>query len=445
MQLWNDYEGRTIAEAYPLEKLLSPEGRSAFFSTSNGTGTPAVIRLIEAHFDEEEILARWRQVAEIKQTNLVAMRKYGQTVLDGTALVYAVMEPTEASLADVLKDRPLTIEETRQIATSLIAALEALHTRNLIHEHIEPANVLAAGEIIKLRSDCVREAPDGQEGIDLKARDVHDLATVLLQSLTLQRTLSSGTSLPAPFNEVIRNGISGAWGLPQIGAALTLPAPSPRKPAATTADAATTSPRTATGSSTRPGPPPAPVAPVAPAPSVPAPSVPAPSVKDRIIRPVTPAPSRRPILGIASAVGILLLLLLGWHFLHTTPATPAKNSTLATVGREDTPPTSANNPPPPQAAPAAAPAVEAKPAPDGRTQWRVVAYTYNHQEQAQQKVDLIARQHASLNPEIFTPNGRAPYLVTVGGPMTREEAAAFRKKARAAGLPRDTYTQNYSR
>ncbi len=387
MQLWNDYEGRTIAEAYPLEKLLSPEGRSAFFSTPNGTGTPAVIRLIEAHFDEEEILARWRQVAEIKQTNLVAMRKYGQTVLDGTALVYAVMEPTEASLADVLKDRPLTIEETRQIATSLIAALEALHTRNLIHEHIEPANVLAAGEIIKLRSDCVREAPDGQEGIDLKAR-------------------------------------------------------SPRKSAATTANAATTSPRAATASSTRSGPAPAPVA---PAPSVPAPSVPAPSVKDRIIRPVTPAPSRRPILGIASAVGILLLLFLGWHFLHTTPATPAKNSTLATVGREDTPPTSANNAPPPQAAPAAAPAVEAKPAPDGRTQWRVVAYTYNHRAQAQQKVDLIARPDASLTPEIFTPNGHAPYLVTVGGPMTREEAAAFRKKARAAGLPRDTYTQNYSR
>ncbi len=437
MQLWNDYEGRTIAEAYPLEKLLSPEGRSAFFSTSNGTGTPAVIRLIEAHFDEEEILARWRQVAEIKQTNLVSMRKYGQTVLDGTALVYAVMEPTEASLADVLKDRPLTIEETRQIATSLIAALEALHTRNLIHEHIEPANVLAAGEIIKLRSDCVREAPDGQEGIDLKARDVHDLATVLLQSLTLQRTLSSGTSLPAPFNEVIRNGISGAWGLPQIGAALTLPAPSPRKPAATTANAATTSTRTATGSPT--------TSVTAPAPVAPATSFPAPSVKHRIIRPVEPAPSRRPILGIASAVGILLLLFLGWHFLHTTPATPAKNSTLATVGREDTPPTSANNTPPPQAAPIAAPAVEAKPAPDGRTQWRVVAYTYNHQEQAQQKVDLIARRDASLNPEIFTPNGHAPYLVTVGGPMSREDAATFKKKARAAGLPRDTYTQNYSR
>ncbi|MCU1320063.1 MAG: Serine/threonine kinase, partial [Edaphobacter sp.] len=67
-----------------------------------------------------------------------------------------------------------------------------------------------------------------------------------------------------------------------------------------------------------------------------------------------------------------------------------------------------------------------------------------HQDQAQQKVDLLAQRDAALHPEVFTPNGRAPYLVTVGGPMSREEAAAFKKKARAAGLPRDTYTQNYT-
>src|SRR5258705_13339099 len=60
MQLWNDYEGRTIAEAYPLNKLVRPEGRSAFFLTTNGTGTPAMVRVIEAHFDESEILHRWR-------------------------------------------------------------------------------------------------------------------------------------------------------------------------------------------------------------------------------------------------------------------------------------------------------------------------------------------------------------------------------------------------
>ena len=62
MELWTEYEGRTIDGAFPLTKLLRPEGRSAFFSTSNGTGLPTVIRLIEPHFDEDEILARWRGV-----------------------------------------------------------------------------------------------------------------------------------------------------------------------------------------------------------------------------------------------------------------------------------------------------------------------------------------------------------------------------------------------
>src|SRR5215468_3993115 len=105
MQLWNDYEGRTIAEAYPLNKLIRPEGRSAFFLTTNGTGTPAMLRLIEAHFDESEIMRRWQAISEIKQENLVTIRKFGETVLDGTPLVYAVMEPTDISLAELLENR----------------------------------------------------------------------------------------------------------------------------------------------------------------------------------------------------------------------------------------------------------------------------------------------------------------------------------------------------
>ena len=115
MKLWSDYEGRTIAEAYPLKKLVRPEGRSAFFLTTNGTGTPALVRVIEAHFDESEILNRWRAVAEIQQENLVTMRKIGETELDGTPLVYAVMEPTEISLEELLQNRTLTLEETREL------------------------------------------------------------------------------------------------------------------------------------------------------------------------------------------------------------------------------------------------------------------------------------------------------------------------------------------
>ncbi|MCU1225613.1 MAG: sporulation protein [Edaphobacter sp.] len=433
MQLWNDYEGRTIAEAYPLEKLLSPEGRSAYFSTSNGTGTPAVIRLIEAHFDEAEILARWRMVSGIKQDNLVTMRKCGQTTLDGASVVYAVMEPTEANLAEILRNRPLTVDETRQLATSLVAALQALHDRNLIHEHIEPANVLAAGEVIKLRSDCIREAPEGQEGATLKARDVHDLAIVLLQALTRQRTFqATAAPLAAPFDQIVRNGLNGTWGLSQIAAAVAppvAPRPQPQPPVKPAAVAASPTPAAKapipTQSQT-----------IAAKPAAPT---------DRIVNPVETEP-RRSGLWIAGAIGVLFLFFLAWYFLHTkSPAQPI--STLATVGRTETPSSTPTSAPSPRATPAPSSAVAAKPSPDTgspRTQWRVVAFTYNHQDQAQQKVDLLAKQNASLNPEVFTPNGRAPYLVTVGGPMSREQAAAFKKKARAAGLPRDTYTQNYT-
>jgi eukaryotic-like serine/threonine-protein kinase len=436
MQLWNDYEGRTIADTFPLNKLLAPEGRSAFFSTTNGTGRPAVIRLIEAHFDEAEILDRWRQVAEIKQPNLVTLKKYGQTVVDGTPLVYALLEDTDANLGDVLQDRPLTVEETSQIATSLIAALQALHGRNLVHEHIEPANIFAVGEVIKLRSDCIREAPEGQEGLDLKARDVHDLATVLLQSLTQQRTLPSGTALPPPFNQIIPNGISGTWNLSQIATALAPRAASPAPPTAPTPTAAAPTPKPIASLPTAlPSPAPEPTPPVVPL------------VRDRIVRPVEPEPSRRLGLWIASVIGALLLLFLGWHFLHAAPASTSTDSqpipTLATAGRDDA--TSA--PPPPVAAAATATTPSAAPAPssDTRSQWRVVAYTYNHQDQAQQKADVIARQHPDLNPEVFTPTGHAPFLVTVGGPMSRIQANAFKKKAHADGLPRDIYTQNYTR
>jgi serine/threonine protein kinase len=433
MQLWNDYEGRTIAEIFPLNKLIAPEGRSAFFSTTNGTGTPAVIRLIEAHFDESEILARWRQVSEIKQPNLVALKKYGQTVIDGTPLVYALLETTDANLADVLRERPLTAEEATQVANSLVAALEALHSHNLIHEHIEPSNIFAAGEVIKLRSDCIREAPEGQQGIDLKARDVHNLATVLLQTLTQHSTLPSGTALPAPFNHLVPNALSGSWGLAQIAAALAPRTASPEPPLVSSPVVVAPTPKLiASQPTTPPGAAPEPIPPV-------------PLVRDRIVRPVEPEPSRRFSLWIASVIGALLLLFLGWHFLHAAPAATAGNAnqpipTLANAGRDDTTPAS-----PPPAATAAVPSTAPESSSDRRHQWRVVAYTYNHQDQAQQKVGVIVRLHPDLNPEVFTPTGHAPFLVTVGGPMSRNQANAFKKKAHADGLPRDIYTQNYTR
>ena len=164
--------------------------------------------------------------------NLLGLEKFGHVVMNETSLVYVVMEPSDADLGQVLRERALTASETRQLAVSLVAALQDLHAIGLIHEHIQPINILAVSETVKLRSDCIREAPEGPEGDALRLRDIRDLALVLLQALTLDRNpdrvlkpAPNSPSLPAPFREIISNGLSNRWSLAQIANALGTSAP----------------------------------------------------------------------------------------------------------------------------------------------------------------------------------------------------------------------------
>jgi hypothetical protein len=78
-----------------------------------------------------------------------------------------------------------------------------------------------------------------------------------------------------------------------------------------------------------------------------------------------------------------------------------------------------------------------------KVEWRVVAFTYNRQDQAQQKVLSLAQKLPAFSPAVFSPNGRTPWLVTIGGALDRDAAYALARKARSLGLPRDTYVQDY--
>ncbi len=433
MNLWTEYEGRTIDGVYPLTKLIRPEGRSAFFSTSNGTGRPTVIRLIESHFDGEEILTRWRGIAALNHPNLVKLKSFGHVVVDETSLVYAVMEPVEANLGEIVKERRLTELETRQVATSLLAAIEALHSNGFVHEHVESANVLAVGEVIKLRSDCIRETLEGEEGLALKQKDVRDYAAVLLEALTQQRTLEDATRdlpLPAPFDEIVRKGTSGEWGFAQIGAALE-PARvvKPVVRPAVVAEAPIEKPREV------------------------APAVP-PLVAARIRVPVGDRPKGLGPRGTAYGVGTLLILLLGWYFVHNRSGAPSGAVQEATAPVVQSAPAAAQGPAAPLVAESHRPSpigvskgtpatAQQSDSAKGRGNWRVVAFTYNREDQARQKAADIAQSHPDLSPGVFTPTGHAPFLVTLGDPMSRESAFALSGKAKREGLPRDVYAQNY--
>jgi hypothetical protein len=73
----------------------------------------------------------------------------------------------------------------------------------------------------------------------------------------------------------------------------------------------------------------------------------------------------------------------------------------------------------------------------------VIAYTYNRQGQAQHKADSLNERHNGFHAEVFTPRGTAPYLVSLGGPMSEPDAKALQQRARHSGFPGDTYIRNY--
>ncbi|ADW67669.1 sporulation domain-containing protein [Granulicella tundricola] len=430
MHLWSDYEGKTIAGAYPLGQLIRPEGRTAFFSTSNGTGIPAVIRLTESLNDEGEMLERWRQVTAVNQDNLVAIKSFGQTNFEGTPLAYALLELTDASLADILAERALTPQEAHEVASSLLAALQALHASGLVHEHIEPANVMAVGEVIKLRSDCVRECilnPDDATPAhcaELKQRDVHDLAVLLLQVLTLQKKLTPAIKLPAPFDKIVSYGIDGTWGLTEIDAALHPPVIKPLVPESVIAAATQQHPQR-----------------ISPSPQSESPN-PALHVR-RISNTVQPAP-RSMAFWAACSAGALVLIFLAWLFLHgsSKPATPVPTAAVVTPAK---PQTIDDAPTPKLSASASTDGVVHTAVATSQTQagWHVVAFTYNREDQAWHKVATIRDAHPALSPEVFAPSGRGPFLVALGGAMSESEANVMRNKARRDGMPRDTFIRRY--
>ena len=449
MQFWNELEGRTIDGVYPLRRLVRSEGRHAWFETETGEpeAGPATISLTEAATDADEVLERLQAAQQLKHPNLVTITKVGQVRVDTTLVIYAVMEHIEQSLSDVLQSQALSPEEGREVAEALVSSLTAIHQQGMSHGRVEAASVLATEETVKLRSDCLHTNPAGQ------ADDVAAIGTTLFHAFTQRKALSATDAqinrIPAPFAEIIRNSFGRKWTLAQISNALKPVLP-----------VASVIPQPAAAAPPPPAPPP--VAVKAPVSTPPPPAY----------RPAAPeVPSRRTLRSdedeepvkqkpwlLYGGLGVVLLAIIGWLLLrpHSVQA-PVETPTQATAPAPAPPaPAIATAKPPVARPPAAKPSPSAGasaarsdaatvPA-DGRTVWRVVAYTYRGQTKASDMVAKISGKHSDLDAEVFSPPGRGTvYLVTVGGAMDHDAAVKMRNQAQREGLPADIYVQNFSR
>jgi hypothetical protein len=479
MQFWNELEGQVIDGVYPLRRLVRSEGRSAWFETetSDPRPVPATISLTEALTDADEVVARLEAAQHLNHPNLVSITKVGQVRVDNTLVVYALMEPIEQSLSDVLQSQALTADEGREVAEALVGGLTAIHQKGMSHGRVEAASVLATQETVKLRSDCLHLSTAGQ------GDDVAGIGTTLFHAFTQRKGLTATDAqinrIPAPFAEIIRNSFARRWTLAQVSNALkpVLPVASVIPPPPVPTPVPAPPPRAATP----PVPPPPPRAAAAPPPPVarpeppaPRPTVSTPPIAERLMTPPIPAAraalleeddepvtKRRPF-ALYGAIAVVVLAILGW-LLMRPHSEPAPATAPQTAPQPATPPPAvAENAPAPKplaAKPSAAKAsatkpTAVKPSPlspgtaasgtEGHAIWRVVAYTYKGQTKAEDMVSKINEKHSNLRAEVFSPRS-GDYLVTVGGPMDHDQATKMLDKARRSGLPEDSYVQNFSK
>lgn len=244
---WKRWEGQIVNGALPLVRYLGGSDHSAVFLTERVGGAPqkTAIKLVPSDFGVEQQLLCWTHAAKLAHPNLIRIFESGRCELQGTALLYVVMELAEEDLGQIIPERALTPDESRAMLPTVLRALGHIHSQDLVHGRIRPSNILAAGDQVKLSSDTLRPAgeslprsgsatiyaaPECASGEVAAPSDIWSLGVTLAEILTQRqpqwdRAPESIPKLPEglsqPFDEIVAGCLvldpRQRWSIAQIG------------------------------------------------------------------------------------------------------------------------------------------------------------------------------------------------------------------------------------
>src|ERR1700722_7621189 len=201
---------------FRLGQLVGRTERSAVFLTDyNGQPVKkAAIKLIPADsVDAPSQLARWKHAAKLSHPHLVRILEMGRCELDHTDMLYVVMEYAEENLALVIKRRPLTPEEARDLLSPVVDALAYVHAQGFVHCRLKPSNIMADDDLLKISSDGLcrigesggspgkpgaYDPPEAAGGRISPAGDVWSLGMTLTESLTQRLPMWEKTNQAEP-------------------------------------------------------------------------------------------------------------------------------------------------------------------------------------------------------------------------------------------------------
>jgi tRNA A-37 threonylcarbamoyl transferase component Bud32 len=190
---WKQCESELAGGEFPLERYLDGSDGSAVFLTRFASRRAVVKLVLAGQAQAAELVERWNRAATFHHPHLVRILATGTSELAGMPLAYFVMEYAEENLAEVLRERPLSTDETRDMLQPVAEALAYLHGQGLVHGNLKPSNILAVEDTVKISSETVSAGDP--------AADIRALGVVLLQALRSP----AADALPFPFREVARN------------------------------------------------------------------------------------------------------------------------------------------------------------------------------------------------------------------------------------------------
>jgi TonB family protein len=226
-----DWVGRVIGGNFTLLEWLGGSEQSGVFVTEIPGDQPqkAIIKFIPAEAaDAEARLAGWTAAADLSHPHLMQLYCCGHCQIDDSALIFAVTEYADEVLSQILPQRALTPDETREMLDPVIDALAYLHSARLVHGHLKPSNILVVGDQLKISVDnlyvagtpgsqhaefSVYDAPETAIGAISTPADIWSLGATLVEALTQRPPIwdsSTDTdptvpkSIPQPFEEIAR-------------------------------------------------------------------------------------------------------------------------------------------------------------------------------------------------------------------------------------------------
>jgi len=218
---WRQCEGELAGGEYPLERYLGGSEGRAVFLTRFASGRAAIKLAVAGQAQVGELVERWNRAANLYHPHLVRIFAAGTWALGGMPLAYLVMEYAEENLEEVLRERPLSTDETREMLEPVADALAYLHGQGLVHGNLKPSNILAIEDTVKISSEAVSAGDP--------AVDIRELGVTLVQALTqTAATATQGSqgpaveALPFPFREMAQNCLHPdprfRWSADKIGA-----------------------------------------------------------------------------------------------------------------------------------------------------------------------------------------------------------------------------------